>query len=153
MAAGASLRSWPSRVFNPLSAPEITIAVGRVLKQAASTEDVRDEYQRSQLLSAYSITRHLAAEQADGGALPRWFRERLAGELRSAAEAEPPLGDIEARAAAIETCDEGELGAHIRDLLVALRRSQAAGALLESVHRLLREACDRELEILAAPPE
>lgn len=142
-------------MFNPLSAPEITIAVGRVLKQAASTEGSRDEYQRSQLLSAYSITRHLAAEQADGEALTDWFRERLVAELREAAAADPaPLEDLDARAAAIGGCRAGgEIGPHVRDLLVALRRSHTnPERLLTSVHRLLREACDREVAALATPP-
>ena len=143
-------------MFNPLPAPEITIAIGRVLKQAASTEDPRDEYQRSQLLSAYSVARHLAAEQAGGDALLDWVRERIAAELRDAAgDGAPPLPDLEARAAAVAEAEEGkDLGPLIRDLLVALRRSgDGAPPLLHSVRRLLREGCDREVAMLAAPPE
>jgi hypothetical protein len=141
-------------VFNPLSAPEITIAVGRVLKQAASAGDPRDEYQRSQLLSAYSITRHLAAEQADGDALTDWFRERLVAELRAAAADPAPLADLDARAAAIGSCrDGGEIGAPVRELLVALRQAGTdAEPLLSATRHLLREACDREVAALAAPP-
>jgi hypothetical protein len=140
-------------VFNPLSAPEITLAVGRVLKEAASTDDPQDEYQRSKLLSAYSITRHLAAEQAGGDEVVAWFRERLLGELkRAAASGAPPLADLEARAERIGSCrDGGELGTQVWDLLVALRQSETdAEPLLTEAHRLLREACDREVATLAA---
>jgi hypothetical protein len=140
-------------VFNPLPAPEITAAVGRVLKQAASASDPPDDYQRSQLLSAYSITRHLAAEQAGGDEVVAWFRESLAAELEKAAAGDPPqLADPDAWAERIRSCPDGrELGTPVRDLLLALRRSRPdAEPLLSETHRLLREACDREVATLGA---
>jgi hypothetical protein len=141
-------------VFNPLSASEITLGVGQVLKQAASAEDPQDDYQRSQLLSAYSITRHLAAEQAAGDALLVWFRERLSAELREASAANPPpLADLEARAELIGACrDSTELGRQVSELLLALRQpGNEAPPLIEAVHRLLRDLCDREVAALAGP--
>lgn len=141
-------------MFNPLPASEITLAVGQVLKQAASAKEPQDEYQRSQLLSAYSITRHLAAEQAAGDEMLVRFRERLAAELREAAAAgAPPLADLEGRAERIEACRSGaELGAPVSDLLGELRQSGVeAQGLIEAIHRLLRELCDREVAALAGP--
>jgi hypothetical protein len=141
-------------VFNPLSASEITLGVGQVLKQAASAEDPQDDYQRSQLLSAYSITRHLAAEQAAGDTLLVWFRQRLSAELRGASAANPPpLANLEARAELIGACRDGaELGRQVSELLLALRQSgNEARSLIEAVHGLLRELCDREVAALAGP--
>ena len=125
-----------------------------MLKQAASAHVAPDEYQRSQLLSAYSITRHLAAEQAGGDEVIAWFRESLVAELEKAATDAPPLADLEARATSIGSCRDGrELGTHVRDLLVALRRSGAeAEPLLAETHRLLRGGCDREVAALAGGP-
>jgi hypothetical protein len=142
-------------VFNPLSASEITLGVGQVLKQAASAENPQDEYQRSQLLSAYSITRHLAAEQAAGDTVLAWFRQRLSAQLREASAAHPaPLGDLSARAELIGACrDSAELGRQVSELLLALRKSGTeARPMMQAVHRLLRELCDREVAALAGPP-
>jgi hypothetical protein len=141
-------------MFNPLTPSEITLGVGQVLKQAASAEDPQDDYERSQLLSAYSITRHLAAEQAAGDTLLVWFRQRLSEELREASAADrAPLADLQARAELIGGCQDGaELGSQVSQLLLALRQSgDAAQPLIRAVHRLLRELCDREIAALAGP--
>jgi hypothetical protein len=140
-------------MFNPLSAPEITLAVGRVLKEAASATDLRDDYQRAQLLSAYSITRHLAAEQAAGDELIRWFRREVAAELERASGEDRSLAELEGQAAAIGAGRDGaELGERISELLAILRRSGSpeAGRLTGRVRHLLHDLCDREVAALSA---
>lgn len=145
-------------MFNPLTSPEVTRAVGQVLRRAATDEHEaaaeRDDYQRSQLLSAYSITRHLAAE-LDRDDLAVWYRGRLLDDVRDAATTMPPGIDLAASAAAIDGAgDASALGDCTCELLTLLRRSETAeaSALIDAVHGLLRELCDLEVDTLAARP-
>lgn len=50
-------------MFNALRSDELLIGVGRVLRLVASAPGALEEYERGQALSAYSVTRLLAAEQ------------------------------------------------------------------------------------------
>jgi len=138
-------------MFNPLSPSQTTLAIGRVLKQAAATaSDPSDDYQRAQLLSAYSMTRHLAAEQADGGKLLAWFRSEMTT-LLEAAETDGKCLDLTHRRDEIaKSRDEAELGALVSELLSYLQRSgsDVAVELRVGVRRLLRDLCDREVKVL-----
>ena len=123
-----------------MSSPEVIRAVGEVLKGAAA-QGAEDDYRRAQVLSAYSITRHLAAEEGGRAQLLAWFR----------AELETILGDRDGGGWDAET-DAAALGERLSRLLAELR---AAGD--EDSHRTaaalraaLRELCDREVETLAA---
>jgi hypothetical protein len=123
-----------------MSSPEVIRAVGEVLKAAASAA-ADDDYRRAQVLSAYSITRHLAAEEAGRAPLSAWF----------GAELETRLGARGGGAWAAET-DPAALGERLALLLAELRGaddedSRRAAAALRAA---LRELCDREVETLAA---
>jgi hypothetical protein len=50
-------------VFNALRSDELLLGIGRVLRLVAAAPGALEEYERSQTLSAYSVTRLLAAEQ------------------------------------------------------------------------------------------
>lgn len=145
-------------MFNPLSRAEMIVAVGRVLKSAAGGGPP-DEYRRSQLLSAYSIARHLAAEERAAAGLMRWFRDELDSLLQEAASdwrGDPATRDVVARVAERVRSEAGidELGAELTDLMLALRAAgdQSSRALGQSLRALLRELCDREVEALAEAP-
>ena len=130
------------RVFNPLKPHEIVQALGRVLRSAADSGGPADEYQRSQLLSAYSIARHLAAEEAARAELLEWFR----GEVLAVLD-----GDEQAVAAARERIrgarDGAEVGEALVDLLAELPRNDAG--LRRRLRALFVEMADREVEALA----
>jgi hypothetical protein len=126
-------------VFNPLSTPEVIQAVGGTLKAAAAGEATGDDYRRGQLLSAYSICRNLAAEEAEREALRRWF----VAELR-------PLA-AERGVEVPDAAGPADLGAICGDLLAELRVADDSGSatLATRLRSLLRELCDREIAALA----
>jgi hypothetical protein len=47
-------------MFNALTAPQLLVGVGRVLRMVADANGELEGFQRSQVLSAFSVTRLLA---------------------------------------------------------------------------------------------
>ena len=84
-------------MFNALTPVQLLGAIGQTLRMAAEAS-VFDGYQRSQLLSAHSVARLLASEQAAAAGLLEWTRAALVaaldGDARAAArEAAAALAD------------------------------------------------------------
>jgi hypothetical protein len=126
-------------MFNALRSEELLMGVGRVLRMVADTPGALEEYERSQTLSAYSVTRLLAAEQAASAELLAWTRDALAAVL-----------DGEARRR-VEAASSGvELGDVLSDLLAELPREDPTRT---RVHAVLAEMIDREVAALAALPQ
>lgn len=125
-------------VFNPLSAPEVTRAVGGVLRDAAAGGP-DDDFRRGQLLSAYSICRHLAAEQEAEPALRSRFDAEL-GAIAAAAGEAPPAA-----------LGAAELGEWLCELMARLRAADDAASrrTLVALRGALGGLCDRELAALA----
>lgn len=123
-----------------MSSPEVIRAVGEVLKGAAA-QGAEDDYRRAQVLSAYSITRHLAAEEGGRAQLSAWFR----------AELETILGDRDGGGWDAET-DAAVLGKRLSRLLAELRAAgdEDSRRTAAALRAALRELCDREVETLAA---
>lgn len=132
-------------VFNPLKAEEMITAVGGVLRLAADADAPLDDYRRSQLLSAYSVTRNLAAEQAASADLLAWARATLDDLL--AGDERPEVAEARRRAAAAR--DGVELGEVVAELLEGLRRDEPEGRLRADVQAVLAELTDREVDALA----
>jgi hypothetical protein len=133
-------------VFNALSSEQLLVGIGRVLRMAADSNGSLEDYRRSQVLSAYSVTRLLAAEHAGAAELLAWGSEQLAAAL--AGDERPPV--VEARERIGAAGNGVQLGDAVADLLAALPpdsgdRTRAA------VQRVLRELTDREQSALAAP--
>jgi hypothetical protein len=125
-------------VFNPMEPHELMLAVGRVLRAAARPDAAGHEFQRSQMLSAHSVCRHLAAEQAGAADLLAWVQGELDPEL---------AGHPEARARVAAARGGAEIGGALQDVLDGLARDDPLRARL---HRILAELADREVAILAA---
>lgn len=142
-------------MFNPVDAPAILMAIGRVLRDAADPEQPRDEYRTSQLLSGYSVARHLAAEQAHAADLMAWFRSELSSLLAAANDSgRTPASIPEVAESLASSADRAKMGADLCELLERLRAAdepQAAG-LRRRIQRLLRELTDREVAGLSRPP-
>jgi hypothetical protein len=134
-------------VFNPLRGDQMILAVGSVLRLTADVRGTLDDYQRSQLLSGFSITRNLAAEQAAIPSVLAWLRAELDPVL--AADGRPSAERArEQLAAAADGIDVGEA---LGELLEDLRRAGGGGAdpLRRRVQCVLGEMTDREVEGLA----
>jgi hypothetical protein len=134
-------------MFNPLRPNEIVTGVGRTAQAAAASTGALDAFERGQLLSAYSATRHLAVELEYYSGAIESFTARLARELRAVPAG--PLGDA---ARAIEHCHDGpSLGDALTELLSALRGRKDAEArrLRGLLHRELSELARIEVQLLA----
>jgi len=135
-------------VFNPVKPELLVVAVGRVLRAAADADAPPDDYRRSQLLSAYSITRNLAAEQAAAPALLLRLRARLDELL--AADRRPA---VRTAAAAVDAAtDPTQIGEALVVLLADLRATDPDGPLRQHLQRTLGQLADDEVAALAAGP-
>jgi hypothetical protein len=133
-------------MFNALRSEELLVGIGRVLRIVADAPGALEEYERSQTLSAYSVTRLLAAEQAAAPELLAWTQAALADALEGD---ERPAAQTARGAIAAATTGPG-LGDAVGDLLAALESGDATGT---RVHCVLAEMIDREVAALAALPK
>ena len=139
-------------MFNPLSPSEMITAIGRAAREAARGGAPLSDFERTQLKSAYSATRHLAIEIA---AFPR-ERERFRTDLSSyALTAAGTLEDEDcdrATLAASAVSDEAHLAQTGCELLETCRRRDGEPwvTLAAQIRALLRDLCDREVQLLAA---
>ena len=153
-------------MFNALRTEQLIAGIGTTARSAAGASGPPDEYARGQLLSAYSVSRLLAAEVSAEAALLAWLRSELTDALAAAPE------DPAAVAAATRIAAAGdalEIGDALVDLLADLRAREAeervrsspriarqsanAQALRTRIHAILREMAGRELAALAVRPE
>lgn len=129
-------------MFNALNSEELLAGIGRVLRLVADEAGELQEYQRSQALSAYSVTRLLAAEQAAGQELLTWAKSALV-EVFSADRRTEVIAAARSVAAA---ADGNEVGAALGQLLDVLTNDDRLRA---PMHRVLAELVDREVAALA----
>ena len=130
-------------MFNALRTEQLITGIGAAGRAAASASGPPDEYARGQLLSAYSVSRLLAAEVSGEAALLAWLRSELLDALGD----RPASTKIEAAPDAIA------IGGILVDLLAELRESGEDPELRTRIHAILREMAGRELAVLAARPE
>ena len=140
-----------SIVFNQLPPAQIVTAIGATLRRAARTEGEPSAFDRDQLMSAYSATRHLAVELASFEPEFRRFREAVATQIRAtdASLGGRQLGTFADR---LDAAEEGATaGAVLCELLQLLRENPAPPmqALRSNVHAHLRALSDREVDLLA----
>lgn len=133
-------------MFNALRPEQLLVGVGRSLRAAADANGPLEDYQRSQTLSAYSVTRLLAAELAGAAELLAWARAAFTRALTGDDRAR--VGEARERIAQAAT--GVELGDAVADLLAALPRDPDDKT-RTAVQHVLRELTDREQSALAAP--
>lgn len=124
-------------MFNQLSPEYMVRAIGEVLRAAARRDEPASDFDRDQLMSAYSASRHLAVELASYDAVIR----RFAGDLAKLA---PDRVDAAAT-------DPRALGELLCDLLDEWRAddSEAAAAMRAAACALMRRLADDEVGLLA----
>ncbi|HJZ38139.1 MAG TPA: hypothetical protein VJ204_17850 [Solirubrobacterales bacterium] len=130
-------------MFNSLRTDQLIAGIGATARTAAGATGAPDDYARGQLLSAYSVSRLLAAEVSGEAALLAWLRSELLDVL-----------DGKPAAMKIEAAQDGiKVGGILVDLLAELRQSGEDPELRTRIHAILREMAGRELAALAARPE
>lgn len=140
-------------MFNALRTETLIAGMGATMRAAAAAGGPVDDYGRGQLLSAYSVSRLLAAEVRAQAGLLEWLR----GELLAALEpsSDPAAAPAAERIAA--AADANAVGDALVDLFAELRADRRGGEgdpeLRERLHAVLREMAARELAALAARPE
>jgi hypothetical protein len=130
-------------VFNSLRTDQLIAGIGATARTAAGATGAPDDYARGQLLSAYSVSRLLAAEVSGEAALLAWLRLELLD----------ALGDRPAATKIEDAPDALGIGGILVDLLAELRESGEDPELRTRIHAILREMAGRELAVLAARPE
>jgi hypothetical protein len=130
-------------VFNALRSDELLLGIAQVLRLAADSRTTLEEYERSQLLSAFSVSRLLAAEQRGQVELLAWTQTELDGAL-----AQPADGPVAVARTRIADAATGvAVGEALADLLAELPPDDPARP---PVRRILRELADREIDALEA---
>jgi hypothetical protein len=142
-------------MFNPLTPAQMVTAIGRAAREAARSAEPLDEFDRGQLKSAYSASRHLAIEIES-------FSEELARQCHAIAlaadeaadslDGDPDTETLRRLAERVRGAGGAPAaGAATADLLELCRqRHQARWVRLRGdVHRALRALCDREVALLA----
>lgn len=135
-------------MFNALRTDELIAGMGTTMRAAAAAEGPADEYARGQLLSAFSVSRLLAAEVRATPGLLAWLK----GELDAALAASGSDHAI-SREQIAQAADGNEVGDALVDLLAELRREGRDPELRHRLHAVLREMAARELAALAARPQ
>ena len=130
-------------MFNSLRTDQLIAGIGATARTAAGATGAPDDYARGQLLSAYSVSRLLAAEVSGEAALLAWLRSELLDALGD----RPSATKIEAAPDALG------IGGVLVDLLAELRESGEDPELRTRIHAILREMAGRELAVLATRPE
>jgi hypothetical protein len=122
-----------------MSTAEVVRAVGGVL-EASAAGGSDDGYRRGQVLSAFSVCRHLAAEEQGRRDLMEWLEAASAPILAR-------RGEVPLAAARPE-----EAGPRLAALMAELRAAddEASRQALRELRQILHELCDREIAILAA---
>jgi hypothetical protein len=133
-------------MFNALRSDELLVGVGRMLRLAADLKAAPEGFERSQLLSAFSVTRLLASEQRGAAALLAATRTDLDAALATDERPEATA----ARAAVADAIDGVALGDAVQDLLEALPDPDPTRT---AVHGALRRMVDAEVATLARSPE
>lgn len=131
-------------MFNALTSSQLLTGIGRTLRMAADAEGTLEGYERSQVLSAYSVTRLYASEQAAAPGLLAWTREALAAALE-----DDDRPEVErARTAVASAADGLALGDAVAELLSGLPRDDATR---NRVRAVLNGMIDREVRALDTP--
>jgi hypothetical protein len=121
-----------------MSTAEVVRAVGGVLEAAASG-GVDDAYWRSQMLSALSVCKLLAAEEASRAELGEWLEEATGPILAARGEE------------AIDAERGDAVAGRFSTLMAELRAAgdEDSRAALGELRGVLHELCDREIAALA----
>ncbi|EHN12979.1 hypothetical protein PAI11_01250 [Patulibacter medicamentivorans] len=132
-------------MFNAMDTGDLLVALADVLRDAGRIDRPLSGFERSQLLSASSIARNLAAEERGTAATLQAANDAVAAAVAAAAAEIHPAPFRQAR-------DGRELGEQLGALLEGLRRDERTEAqrLRTRLQGVLRRLADDEVAALAA---
>jgi hypothetical protein len=142
-------------MFNPLTPAAMVSAIGRAAREAARSQEPLDEFDRGQLKSAYSASRHLAIEIESFGEELHRQCDTIAAACDHAAhslDGDPDADTLRRLTERVRRAgDAPAAGAAMADLLELCRsRHETRWVLLRGdVRRALRALCDREVALLS----
>ena len=139
-------------MFSPLTTAEVVTAVGRAARDAARSDEPASEFSRGQLMSAFSVSRHLGVEIATFGPELRSFADTVAEALRASSGATARGDALQVTAGELAAAaDAHRIGNLVAGALDDLRGdpSPAATELRARLHAALRALADREVQLLA----
>lgn len=140
-------------MFNQLTAPQIVTAIGEGTRSIArGTDGELGDFERDQLMSMYSATRHLSVELTSYAPEMQRFQEALGAVIFNCEGSPEARSAINRLQQAIrKDGDTASVADALCDLL-AVWREEASPAAIEhrlEVQVLLRTLADREVELLA----
>jgi len=138
-------------MFNPLTPSEMVAAIGIAARTTARGDGELDEFDRGQLMSAYSASRHLAIEissfgselSARCGAIADAVDEACAGDGRAGA------GALQGLAARLRASPDARAAGDVISELLDLCRDRDLIRLRGEIRTQLRALCDAEVMLLA----
>lgn len=138
-------------MFNQLTASEVVTAIGVTVRGAARSEAQVSDFDRDQLMSAYSATRHLAVELAAYEPELRNFARSVSEEIRRAGGTSTERELVIVADKIERSLDPGSIGEGLCQVCELLRDTPGAesAALLSRLHFHLRSLADREVDLLA----
>lgn len=134
-------------MFNQLTAAQVVTAIGATARATARSEKGElSDFERDQLMSAYSATRHLAVELEAYPAAFERFSSALGERL---ADADAP--GVDGVRKALREGGRPQIGDALSEALAQWREaeSETTRELRADVQRLLRDLADREVDLLA----
>ena len=132
-------------MFNPLTPSEMVAAIGLAARATARGDGELDEFDRGQMMSAYSATRHLAIEISS-------FEGELRNRCLAIADLAGRAGDprlLELAGGVRDASGAAEAGAAIAVVLERCREVPELADVRTSIRRELRGLCDAEVTLLA----
>ena len=129
-------------MFNALRPDELLVGVGGVLRLVAAAPGPLEEYERSQALSAYSVTRLLAAEERAAAGLLSDTKHALVDAI--AGDERPAVRELTQRIS--EAANGPEVGDAVTTLLALLTTDEPLRA---RTHGILATMIDAEVAALA----
>jgi hypothetical protein len=130
-------------MFNPLTPSEMVTAIGLAARATARGDGELDDFDRGQLLSAYSATRHLAIEISS-------FADELSARCAAIADIAARDDALQELAAEVRSAgDSVAAGEAIASLLEACRTRPELSEARTAIRRELRALCDTEVGLLA----
>jgi hypothetical protein len=130
-------------MFNPLTPSEMVTAIGLAARATARGDGALDDFDRGQLLSAYSATRHLAVEIAS-------FADELTARCAAIADIADGQASLRGFSSAVRSAPDGAAaGEAIASLLDACRAQPELAETRAAIRRELRALCDAEVGLLA----
>jgi hypothetical protein len=138
-------------MFNPLTPSEMVAALGLAARTTARGDGELDEFDRGQLMSVYSASRHLAIEISTFGGELATRRAEIADAVDEACAGDSGVdaGALRGLASRLRASDDPRAAGETIAELLDRCRDRGLVALRDEIRAQLRALCDAEVALLA----